>query len=143
MTVGGLSVYDLFRVIEESIEEHARLVSEARSLLVRVRRDLGDHPAQEELVRKLVRMRSVRGRLLRCLMELRGRRSENTELLRLASTLLEYLLLVGIEGEVEVLKRARLLARRGAKTLGSMNEAIDKDLSEVNRVKDLIAGLLT
>ena len=48
------------------------------------------------------------------------------------------MLLVGIEGEEEVLRRARLLARRGAKALNSEDSHLAKDLEEIKTIKNYI-----
>lgn len=122
---------DSYRVFEENVKKHAVLVRKAMRLLDKVSRDPSDDEAQEVLVETLNRLRAVRARInshAPGLSGLQGILQEDAE------TLVEYMILVGLQDEMEVLSRAIQLGSNGARLLEEEKQALLRDREEISRV---------
>ncbi len=122
---------DSYRVFEENVKRHAVLVRKAMRLLDKVSRDPSDDEAQEMLVKTLNRLRTVRARINSHAPDLSGLQGVLQED---AETLMEYMILVGLQDEMEVLSRAIQLGSNGARLLEEEKQALLRDREEIVRV---------
>ncbi len=127
-----------YHVFEEAVEKHARLLGEARNLLARISRDPENPKYQERLLKILRSFRILRSRL-----ERQGRRlpSVNEALLGHAATLIEYMVLVGLEEELDVISRALKLSGR-AEILSREAESLGEDRKNITRLLGFFSRLL-
>ncbi len=119
-----------YRLFEEAVEKHARLLGEARNLLSKIRRNPGSLEYQEKLLRVFRLFRIVRARL-----EKQGKQltSINNALTGDAATLLEYMVLVGLEEELDLLSKAISLSAK-MDVLSKEVEALGRDREDVSRL---------
>ncbi|AEM39563.1 hypothetical protein Pyrfu_1707 [Pyrolobus fumarii 1A] len=131
--------------LENVTQSHVRLIQSLRSSLVRVRRDTTDIEMQRSVLAGLRRLRVLRKRIADHLgglkvdaesldIELVGPQ----ELIENVATLSEYMLIVGIPAEEEVLKRTLLLARRGAELLNQHAGDIQEDIEQLKKLSKLL-----
>ncbi len=138
---------EMLEVLEEVTHGHVRLIQSLRSTLVKIRRDPLDEALQQSLLAGLRRLRVMRRRVARFFggldaeveeVELRGAK----ELVDNVATLSEYMLLVAIPAEREVLRRTLLLAKRGAEVLARHAEDVKRDLEELERLSRLLERIV-
>ncbi len=136
---------DYLETLETITESHARLIQSLRSALVRIRRDTADVELQRSVLAGLRRLRVLRRRVIEHLggvdvnpddvdIVLEG----PEQVVEHAATLSEYMLIVAIPAEEEVLKRVLLLARRGAEELRNVEEVIKEDIELLKRLSRLL-----
>ncbi len=126
----GRNPLDSYRVFEESVKKHAVLIRRAMRLLDKVSRNPGDAEAQERLLRTLNRLRTLRSRInshAASLSGLQGALQEDAE------TLMEYMILVGLQDEIEVVSRALQLGSNGAQVLEEEKSVLLRDREELRR----------
>ena len=134
---------DMLETLEEITHSHVRLIQSLRSTLVKIRRDTADEALQQSLLAGLRRLRVMRRRIARFFggfdaepeeVELVGAE----EIVRNVATLSEYMLLVAIPAEEEVLRRTLLLAKRGAELLAKRESEVREDLEQLRRLSRLL-----
>jgi hypothetical protein len=131
---GAVDAYRLLRVLEDVSDRHAKTVRALERVLRRLRKDIGNEELQSLARTYLKRLRVLRRRLER---ELEGSidfSEVDAEVRDNVATLSEYMIIVGYVYEEDVLRKARLLARRGAQLLAEEEENIDNDLDQMNRI---------
>jgi len=136
---------DYLDTLETVTESHARLIQSLRAALVRVRRDYADVEMQRSILAGLRRLRILRKRVAEHLggLEMSPEGIDIVlegpeQVIEHAATLSEYMLIVAIPAEEEVLKRVLLLARRGAEELKRVEELIREDLEQLRRLSKLL-----
>ena len=136
---------DYLDTLEAVAESHARLIQSLRTALVRVKRDYADFEMQRSILAGLRRLRVLRKRVAEHLGGLQANPEEidvvlegPEQLIEHAATLSEYMLIVAIPAEEEVLKRVLLLAKRGAEELKKVEELIREDLEQLRRLSKLL-----
>jgi hypothetical protein len=136
LAMDPLTSYHLF---EEAVEKHARLLGEARSLLARIARNPDDTGSQERLLRVLRSFRVIRARLA----EQGGMlASVDGVLLGYAATLLEYMLLVGLEEELEIVSRAISLSAR-SELFSREAGILEDDKHKIEAVRETLSQVLS
>ena len=134
---------EMLEALEDISHAHTRLIRSLRSTLVRVKRDMVDEGLQQSVLAGLRRLRVMRNRLARFFggidaevdeVELKG----SKELVENVATLSEFMLIVAIPAEEEVLKRTLLLAKRGAGLLAKHSDAIRQDLEQLRKLSRLL-----
>ena len=134
---------EMLEALEDISHAHTRLIRSLRSTLVRVKRDMVDEGLQQSVLAGLRRLRVMRNRLARFFggidaevdeVELKGSR----ELVENVATLSEFMLIVAIPAEEEVLKRTLLLAKRGAEVLARHSDTIRQDLEQLRKLSRLL-----
>ena len=126
--------YKLLRLLEDFTDTHARTVRALNRTLNRLRRDIYNEELQSLAFTYLKRLRVLRKRLW-SFME--GRiilNNVEAEIRDAISTLSEYVVIVGSIYEEEVLKKALILARKGATLLMSDVRNIEKDLDDLHEL---------
>ncbi len=138
---------DMLETLEDVTQSHYRLIQSLRSALVRVRRDMSDVDMQRSVLAGLRRLRVLRKRVASHFggfleedveVELEGAE----EVVGNVATLSEYMLIVAIPAEEEVLKRALLLAKRGAELLEKHRADIEEDLEQLRRLSRLLERIV-
>ncbi len=134
---------EMLEALEDISHAHTRLIRSLRSTLVRVKRDMVDEGLQQSVLAGLRRLRVMRNRLARFFggidaevdeVELKG----SKELVENVATLSEFMLIVAIPAEEEVLKRTLLLAKRGAGLLAKHSDTIRQDLEQLRKLSRLL-----
>ncbi len=138
---------DMLETLEDVTQSHYRLIQSLRSALVRVRRDTSDVDMQRSVLAGLRRLRVLRKRVASYFggfleedveVELEGAK----EVVENVATLSEYMLIVAIPAEEEVLKRTLLLAKRGAELLEKHRGDIEEDLEQLRRLSRLLERIV-
>ena len=134
---------EMLEALEDISHAHTRLIRSLRSTLVRVRRDMVDEALQQSVLAGIRRLRVMRNRLARFFggidaevdeVELKG----SKELIENVATLSEFMLIVAIPAEEEVLKRTLLLAKRGAELLSKHSDDLRRDLEQLKKLSRLL-----
>jgi len=138
----SVDAYRLLRVLEEVSEKHAKTVRALERILNRIRKDMGNEELQLMARTYLKRLRVLRRRLERAL-EGDVDFSDVDEVVREnTATLSEYMLIVGFLYEKEVLKKASLLARRGATLLVEEQDLIDSDVKQLEKISNKLQEIV-
>ena len=138
---------DMLETLEDVTQSHYRLIQSLRSTLVRVKRDMADVEMQRSLLAGLRRLRVLRKRVASHFggfideevdVELEGAK----EVVENVATLSEYMLIVAIPAEEEVLRRTLLLAKRGAELLEKHRLDIEQDIEQLKRLSRLLEAIV-
>ncbi len=131
--------FKLLRVLEDVSETHAKTLRALERTLNRLRRDPGDEALQSLALTYIKRLRVLRRRIERQLGD-EGMEAEfgdvDPEVARNVATLSEYMIIVGFLYEEELLRKALILARRGARLLAEEAANIEADLDMISRLSE-------
>ncbi|KSW11785.1 hypothetical protein CF15_02965 [Pyrodictium occultum] len=130
--------YKLLRTLEDVADRHAKIVRSLNRALSRLRRDTGDEELQALVLTYLRRLRVLRQRLENSLQGPVNLDSVASEVRDNIATLSEYMIIVGMEYERDLLNKALLLAKRGARLIEESRELIEEDL---NKIEELASKL--
>ena len=138
---------EMLEVLEDVTHAHTRLIRSLRSALVRVKRDTVNEEMQRSVLAGLRRLRVMRNRLARFFGGIDAEPGEvvlrgSDALIENVATLSEFMLIVALPAEEEVLKRALLLAKRGAELLAKHSDAIREDLEQVKKLSRLLERIV-
>ena len=126
--------YKLLRTLEDVTDKHARIVKSLNRALVRLRKDIDDEELQTLVLNYIRRLRVLRRRLVRSLSGTVDLDTTLTEVRDNIATLSEYMIIVGMEYERDLLNKALILARRGARLLEENRDAIENDLHQIEEL---------
>jgi hypothetical protein len=126
--------YKLLRTLEDVTDKHARIVKSLNRALVRLRKDIDDEELQTLVLNYIRRLRVLRRRLVRSLSGTVDLDTTLTEVRDNIATLSEYMIIVGMEYERDLLNKALILARRGARLLEENRDIIENDLHQIDEL---------
>jgi len=126
---GSVDPYRLLRLLEDLTDKHARTVRALDRVLSRLRKDIENQELQSLALTYLRRLRVMRRRLLRALEGSIDFDYAEEEVRSNVATLSEYMIIVGYIYEEEVLRKMRILAKRGAVML--QGENFDEDVEQI------------
>ncbi|BES80776.1 hypothetical protein [Pyrodictium abyssi] len=130
--------YKLLRTLEDVTDKHAHIVKSLNRALVRLRKDIDDEELQTLVLSYIRRLRVLRRRLVNSLNGAIDLDSTIAEVRDNIATLSEYMIIVGMEYERDLLNKALILARRGARLLEENRSMIEDDL---NQIEELVEKL--
>ena len=110
--------------------------------LVRLRRDLDDEELQTLVLNYIRKLRILRRRLARSLDGAVNLDSVAAEVRDNIATLSEYMIIVGAEYERDLLNKALILAKRGARLLEESKEAIEDDLRQIDELIEKLQDIV-
>lgn len=142
MNVEYIDPYKLLRTLEDVADKHARAVKSLNRALVRLRRDLDDEELQTLVLNYIRKLRILRRRLARSLDGAVNLDSVAAEVRDNIATLSEYLIIVGAEYERDLLNKALILAKRGARLLEESKEAIEDDLRQIDELVEKLQDIV-
>ncbi len=138
----SVDAYRLLRTLEDVSDRHARTVRALDRMLNRLRKDIENEELQTAVKTYIRRLRVLRQRLERAL-EGSIDFSEVDEVVREnVATLSEYMIIVGFIYEEEVLRKARILAKRGARILEEEYERINDDMEQLARISSRLQEIV-
>jgi phosphate uptake regulator len=132
--LANVDAYKLLRVLEEVSDRHARTVRALDRVLNRLRRDIENEELQMMAKTYLRRLRVLRQRLERSLQGEIEFDSVDEVVRDNVATLSEYMIIVGYVYEEDVLRKVRILAKRGAHMLQDEQELIQNDIEQLSRI---------
>jgi len=142
MDVEYIDPYKLLRTLEDVADKHARAVKSLNRALVRLRRDLDDEELQTLVLNYIRKLRILRRRLARSLDGAVNLDSVAAEVRDNIATLSEYMIIVGAEYERDLLNKALILAKRGARLLEESKEAIEDDLRQIDELIEKLQDIV-
>ncbi|OWJ54092.1 hypothetical protein [Pyrodictium delaneyi] len=142
MDVEYIDPYKLLRTLEDVTDKHARAVKSLNRALVRLRRDLDDEELQTLVLNYIRKLRILRRRLARSLNGAVNLDSVAAEVRDNIATLSEYMIIVGAEYERDLLNKALILAKRGARLLEESREAIEDDLRQIDELVEKLQDIV-
>ena len=142
MNVEYIDPYKLLRTLEDVADKHARAVKSLNRALVRLRRDLDDEELQTLVLNYIRKLRILRRRLARSLDGAVNLDSVAAEVRDNIATLSEYMIIVGAEYERDLLNKALILAKRGARLLEESKEAIEDDLRQIDELIEKLQDIV-
>ncbi len=135
--MSGPDPLKLLRVLEDVSEKHAKTLRALERTLRRLRRDPENEALQSLALTYIKRLRVLRRRVERQLGS-EGFEAEfgevDPEVARNVATLSEYMIIVGLLYEEELLRKAVILARRGARLLAEELSNIEADIEAIGRL---------
>ena len=134
MSMESVDPYKLLRTLEDVTDKHARIVKSLNRALVRLRKDIDDEELQTLVLNYIRRLRVLRRRLVRSLSGTVDLDTTLTEVRDNIATLSEYMIIVGMEYERDLLNKALILARRGARLLEENRDIIENDLHQIDEL---------
>ncbi len=132
--------YKLLRLLEDLTDKHARTVRALDRVLNRLRKDIGNEELQSMALTYLRRLRVMRRRLLRALEGSIDFDYAEEEVRTNVATLSEYMIIVGYVYEEEVLRKMRILAKRGAVML--QGENFDDDVEQIGVISEKLQKIV-
>jgi len=138
----GVDPYRLLRLLEETTERHARTVKSLERVLNRLRRDIDNEELQLLVRNYLRRLRVMRRRIERSLEGSIDFEGVDGIVVENIATLSEYMLIVGYVYEEEVLRKARILAKRGARLLQEEYDQLADDMDQLARVSEKLQKIV-
>ncbi|ALL00636.1 hypothetical protein Pyrde_0586 [Pyrodictium delaneyi] len=142
MDVEYIDPYKLLRTLEDVTDKHARAMKSLNRALVRLRRDLDDEELQTLVLNYIRKLRILRRRLARSLNGAVNLDSVAAEVRDNIATLSEYMIIVGAEYERDLLNKALILAKRGARLLEESREAIEDDLRQIDELVEKLQDIV-
>lgn len=140
MEQGSVDPYKLLRLLEDLTDKHARTVRALDRVLNRLRRDIENEELQSMALTYLRRLRVLRRRLLRALEGSIDFDYAEEEVRTNVATLSEYMIIVGYVYEEEVLRKMRILAKRGAVML--QGESFEDDVEQISRISEKLQEIV-
>ncbi len=140
MEQGSVDPYKLLRLLEDLTDKHARTVRALDRVLNRLRKDIENEELQSMALTYLRRLRVLRRRLLRALEGSIDFDYAEEEVRTNVATLSEYMIIVGYVYEEEVLRKMRILAKRGAVML--QGESFEDDVEQISRISEKLQEIV-
>ena len=140
MEQDSVDPYKLLRLLEDLTDKHARTVRALDRVLNRLRRDIENEELQSMALTYLRRLRVLRRRLLRALEGSIDFDYAEEEVRTNVATLSEYMIIVGYVYEEEVLRKMRILAKRGAVML--QGESFEDDVEQISRISEKLQEIV-
>ncbi len=137
-----VDAYHLLRVLEDVSDRHARTVRSLERVLNRLRKDVANEELQLMARNYLRRLRVLRQRLERSLNGIIDFSDIDKEVRDNVATLSEYMIIVGYLYEEDVLRKARILAKRGASILAEEIDLLEDDLEQVSRIVERLQEIV-
>ncbi len=128
--------------MEDISDRHAKTLRAFERTLRRLRKDIGNEELQVLAKTYLRKLRVLRGRLERELGDEVVLDSVEPEVRDNIATLSEYMIIVGYLYEEELLRKARILARRGASLLEEEEPLIEKDLRQLEELTEKLQRIV-
>ena len=142
MAEGSVDAYRLLRILEDVSDKHARTVRSLERVLNRLRKDVTNEELQLMARNYLRRLRVLRQRLERNLNGIIDFSDVDKEVRDNVATLSEYMIIVGYLYEEDVLRKARILAKRGASILAEEVDLLEDDLEQVSRIVERLQEIV-
>lgn len=142
MAEGSVDAYRLLRILEDVSDKHARTVRSLERVLNRLRKDVTNEELQLMARNYLRRLRVLRQRLERNLNGIIDFSDVDKEVRDNVATLSEYMIIVGYLYEEDVLRKARILAKRGASILAEEVDLLEDDLEQVARIVERLQEIV-
>ena len=137
-----VDAYHLLRVLEDVSDRHARTVRSLERVLNRLRKDVANEELQLMARNYLRRLRVLRQPLERSLNGIIDFSDIDKEVRDNVATLSEYMIIVGYLYEEDVLRKARILAKRGASILAEEIDLLEDDLEQVSRIVERLQEIV-